>query len=124
MTEERKLNFAEMLDKATTIEFDEMTFDFGSVVDGEMVNKTFTFTNTGDHNLSLLDVKGSCGCTVPENWPKEPIRPGGTGQIDVTFNSKNRVGKVRKTVRVEGNTLPSITTITITGEVNYKILTK
>ena len=46
-----------------------MTFDFGEVVDGELVNKVFKFKNTGDTELVLITVKGSCGCTVPEDWP-------------------------------------------------------
>ncbi len=119
--EERKTNYAEMLDKPTSIEFEEMAFDFGSVKDGEKVDHTFKFKNTGDESLVLIDVKGSCGCTVPENWPKQPILPGESGQIDVTFDSKNRVGKVRKTVRIQANTEPAKTTLEITGEVVEKI---
>jgi len=121
LTEERKQNFAELLDKPTEISFEEMAYDFGKVADGEKVNHTFSFTNTGDESLILIDVKGSCGCTIPENWPKHPIQPGETANIDVTFNSKDRVGVVRKTVRVQANTNPSVTTITITGEVTERI---
>ncbi len=118
--EERKLNFASYIDEPTTISFDEMAFDFGTVTDGELVNKTFTFTNSGDKDLILINVKGSCGCTVPNEWPKEPIKPGQSGEIKVTFNSANRVGNVQKSVRVEANTVPTITTLTITGKVNEK----
>ena len=118
--EERKVNYAEMLDKPTTIEFDEMAYDFGSVKDGDPVKHTFNFKNTGKETLIFIDVKGSCGCTVPE-WPKEPILPGESGQIDVTFDSKNRVGMVRKTVRIQANTEPAKTTLEITGEVTERI---
>ncbi|MFD1553246.1 DUF1573 domain-containing protein [Putridiphycobacter roseus] len=121
LAEERKENFAALLEKPTEISFEEDAFDFGKVVDGEKVQHTFHFTNTGDKSLVLIDVKGSCGCTVPENWPKAPIQPGETAQIDVTFDSKNRVGIVRKTVRIQANTNPSVTTLTITGEVTEKI---
>lgn len=119
--EERKLNYAEMLDKPTSITFEEMEYDFGTVKDGEKVSYTFKFTNTGKQSLILIDVKGSCGCTIPENWPKHPILPGESSQIDVTFDSKNRVGKVRKTIRIQANTDPSKTTLEITGEVIEKI---
>jgi hypothetical protein len=120
LAEERKLNFAEMIDKPTTMSFEEMSFDFGEVADGDLVNKVFKFTNTGEHELILLTVKGSCGCTVPEDWPKEPIAPGASGEIKVTFNSANRVGNVKKSVRIEANTNPSVTTLVITGKVNEK----
>ncbi len=121
LAEDRKESFAALLDQPTTISFEEDAFDFGKVVDGDKVNHTFKFTNTGEQSLVLIDVKGSCGCTVPENWPKSPIQPGESAQIDVTFDSKNRVGVVRKTVRIQANTNPSVTTLTITGEVTEKI---
>ena len=118
--ENRSTSYADMLDKPTTVEFEELAYDFGTVKDGEPVNYVFKFTNTGSETLILLDVKGSCGCTVPV-WPKEPILPGESSQIDVTFDSENRVGKVRKTVRIIANTEPSKTTLEITGEVIEKI---
>lgn len=118
--EKRKLDYAEMIDNPTSMEFEEMAFDFGEVVDGELVNKVFKFTNTGDTELVLITVKGSCGCTVPEDWPKHPIAPGESGEISVTFNSANRVGNVKKSVRIEANTMPTVTTLSITGKVVEK----
>jgi len=115
--EARKANFAEMIDVPTSMSFDQDSFDFGTVTDGDLVSKVFTFKNTGDKDLILLTVKGSCGCTVPEDWPKHPITPGESGEIKVTFNSANRVGKIRKTVRIEANTVPTVTTLAITGVV-------
>lgn len=115
--EERKTEYAEYVDEPTSIEFENPVYDFGSVVDGEMVKKTFTFTNTGDKNLVLFNVQTTCGCTVPEDWPKHPIAPGEKGEIKVIFNSNNRVGAVNKTIRVEANTNPTVTTISLVGEV-------
>ncbi len=119
--EERRVNYAELIGKPSSIEFEEETFDFGTITDGDVVNHTFSFTNTGDENLVLISVKGSCGCTIPENWPKQPIAPGESGTIDVTFNSKNKVGNVIKNVRIEANTEPSINVIKITGLVKEKV---
>lgn len=115
--EERRTDFAEMIDVPTTIGFDEMNFDFGVITDGDLVSKVFSFENTGDKDLILIAVKASCGCTVPEDWPKHPIAPGETGEIKVTFNSANKVGNIRKTIRIEANTLPTVTTLAITGVV-------
>ena len=115
--DERKIDFAEMIDVPTTIEFDELSFDFGTITDGEVVTKIFTFENTGDEDLILLTVNGSCGCTVPESWPKHPISPGDSGEIKVNFNSTGRVGNTRKTVKIEANTLPTVNILTITGVV-------
>ena len=114
------MEYAEYIDAPTTITFDEMTYDFGEAVDGDMVRHTYSFTNTGENNLVIIDVKGSCGCTVPESWPKDPVAPGERGDIEVVFNSHNRVGHAQKNVRVEANTNPSVTTLTLTGTVNKK----
>lgn len=118
--EERKLEYAEYIDAPTTITFDNMSHDFGDAIDGDMIRHTFKFENTGENNLVLLDVKGTCGCTVPENWPKHPIEPGESGEIEVVFNSNNKVGHVKKNIRVEANTNPTVTTLTLTGKVNPK----
>jgi len=115
--EKRKLSYAELIDKPTEITFEETTFDFGEVKDGDFVNHTFKFKNTGSNELILISVNGSCGCTVPEDWPKEPIKPGASGEIKVSFDSHNRVGNVKKSVRIEANTNPTVTTLNITGNV-------
>ena len=115
--EERRTDFAEYIDNPTEMSFEKMEYDFGEVKEGEQVKHTFKFKNTGDQNLILISVKGSCGCTVPEDWPKNPIEPGGTGEIKVVFDSQDRVGNVRKNVRVEANTSPSLNVLTLSGVV-------
>lgn len=115
--EKRKIEYAQFIDNPTEISFESMSYDFGKVKDGEPVNYTYKFKNTGDKTLILINVTGSCGCTVPEEWPQYPIEPGGTGEIKVQFDSSGRVGKVRKNVRVEANTDPTMSILTLTGEV-------
>ncbi len=119
-TDERRTDFATYIDAPTVIEFDKDVYNFGEVTDGEKVEHTFRFTNAGETELVLIDVKGTCGCTVPENWPKSPIAPGESGEIDVVFNSAGKVGNVQKSIRVEANTNPTVTPLTITGKVNKK----
>jgi hypothetical protein len=115
--EERKIEYAQFIDNPTELSFESMNFDFGKVKDGEIVEHTFKFKNTGDQTLILINVTGSCGCTVPQEWPQYPIEPGGTGEIKVQFDSTGRVGKVRKNVRVEANTNPTMSILNLTGEV-------
>lgn len=100
----------------TAMSFNQTTFDFGSVNEGEMVSHTYTFTNDGDEPLILSDAKGSCGCTVPK-WPREPINPGESADITVEFNSKNKKGKRNQKVTITANTNPPQTFIYLTGEV-------
>jgi len=101
---------------AAKIELEETTFDFGKIKEGEAVTHVFKFKNTGKSPLSITNAKGSCGCTVPE-WPKEPIAPNETGEINVKFDSKGKKGAQVKTVTLRANTIPNETIITIKGEV-------
>lgn len=97
--------------------FEHEAYDFGEVIEGEKVRHTYKFTNTGKSALVLSSVKGSCGCTVPKNWPRKPIPPGGTGEIDVVFNSELRSKKQTKKVTILANTKPAKTVLTLTGYV-------
>ena len=100
----------------TTIEWKETTFDFGSIDQGEVVEHAFEFTNTGSEPLIISNAKGSCGCTVPQ-WPREPIAPGATAQIDVRFDSKGKRNKQNKKVTITANTEPAQSFINVVGEV-------
>lgn len=83
--------------------WDKANHDFGEISEGSQVSHTFRFTNKGNEPLILTRVQPSCGCTVPNNWPKDPIMPGGAGEISVSFNSSGRVGTNTKVVQVFSN---------------------
>lgn len=100
----------------TKITFDETEYDFGTVVTGEQVSQIYTFKNTGDEPLILTNAKGSCGCTVPR-WPREPIAPGETASIEVSFNSENKRGKRNQKVTITSNTNPAQTFLYLKGTV-------
>lgn len=104
----------------TEITFTETEFDFGTVNEGEKISHVFTFKNTGDVPLILSSAKGSCGCTVPR-WPKEPILPGETASIEVSFNSKNKKGKRNQKVTLTANTNPAQSFLYLKGEVLYDV---
>lgn len=105
----------------TSLSFEEDTYDFGEVMEGEKVVHVYKFKNTGKEPLVISNAKGSCGCTVPE-WPREPIPVGGNGEIRVQFDSKGK-GKVgggpqAKKVTITANTDPANTFLNIKGIVN------
>jgi hypothetical protein len=104
---------------ATTIQYENEKFNFGVVDEGEIVKHVYKFKNTGSEPLIISNAKGSCGCTVP-TWPKEPIPPGGTGELKVEFNSKGKPGPQSKRVTVTANTTPTETYLEIAGEVRGK----
>lgn len=103
----------------TTIQYESEKFNFGVIDEGEVVKHVFKFKNTGNEPLIISNAKGSCGCTVP-TWPKEPVPPGGSGEIKVEFNSKGKPGPQSKRVTVTANTNPTETYLEIGGEVKGK----
>jgi hypothetical protein len=103
----------------TTIQYETDKFNFGVIDEGEVVKHVFKFKNTGNEPLLISNAKGSCGCTVP-TWPKEPVPPGGSGEISIEFNSKGKPGQQSKRVTVTANTNPSETYLEISGEVRGK----
>jgi hypothetical protein len=94
------------------ISFEELEYNFGTLIQGEKVSHNFKFTNTGEGNLVISNVGASCGCTAPK-WSKEPIKPGDSGHIEVVFDSKGREGKQTKSVKVFANTQPNSTDLVI-----------
>ncbi len=90
-------------DKFPELTFDDNNYDFGTVQNGEMLEHEFTFTNTGDVPLRVMEAKPSCGCTVPE-WSRDPIQPGEKGSMLVKFDARGRSGKQHKNVRLTTNT--------------------
>ena len=98
------------------MEFDDVRYDFGTITQGERVTTYYHFKNTGKSALIITSAKGSCGCTVP-SFPKEPIAPGGEGDIKVVFDSDGKKGRQNKKVTIVANTHPSTNMVVITGEV-------
>lgn len=103
-------------DKAAVIQFDKTEYDFGKILQGEVVSYTFHFTNTGEAPLLITSVDKSCGCTASE-FNREPIAPGKTGQIKITYDSKGHHGIQSKSLVVNANTNPSQTILRIKAEV-------
>ena len=101
------------------LQFEKNTHDFGSIVQGEKISYAFQFNNIGKGDLVIRAAQGSCGCTVPE-YPKDPVKPGNEGIINVTFNSEGKEGYQEKTITIISNTLPNTFVLTITGEVKKK----
>ena len=102
--------------RAPHIKFKEKTYDFGKVLQGEVVKHSFSFTNTGDMTLLVTNVRSSCGCTVSD-YSKKPISPGGSGKIEVSFNSHRRKGMQNKSITVTSNSIPNTTTLHIKANV-------
>ena len=102
--------------KYPVFQFEETEFDFGNIKEGEIVKHEFKFKNVGEVPLIITNATAQCGCTVPEP-PKDPIAPGATNVIKVEFNSAGKAGLITKTISIEANTNPSLSTLQIKGQV-------
>lgn len=90
--------------KLPVMTFDKKMHDFGTIKEGDVVSTTFEFTNSGKAPLVIVSMKGSCGCTVANDWPKEPIPVGGKGTFTVKFNSKGKPNMQQKNITIVANT--------------------
>ena len=110
------VSFAQQANEAE-IKFDKTSHDFGIFTESNSkVTCTFTFTNTGNMLLVIHQAIASCGCTVPE-YPKEPIKPGESGKIVVTYNGEGRFpGHFRKSITIRSNAKQEIVRLFIEGD--------
>ncbi len=99
------------------IAFVEKEFNFGTFRESAgLLTHDFQFTNTGKIPLIIGEVKAACGCTVPE-WPKEPILPGKSGIIRVSFNPAKQNGAFSKTIQVSSNADVPLVNLIVKGVV-------
>ncbi|MEB2777571.1 DUF1573 domain-containing protein [Algoriphagus sp. D3-2-R+10] len=98
------------------ITFKEKSIDFGDITQGDKVEHTFELTNTGSAPLIISNVAATCGCTVP-SWPKDPIAPGKSSEIKVSFNSAGKMGKQNSVVRIYSNASEPIEKVSLISNV-------
>lgn len=100
-----------------SIKWIETEHDFGAF-DEDMgdVTHDFMLVNTGNDPLTILAARATCGCTIPR-YTREPVAPGDTVVISVTYNPAGRPGKFSKKVKVETNVPGSQSVLTINGVV-------
>lgn len=95
--------------------FDKHTIDLGELTQGNPATTAFKLTNDGREPLLIASAKASCGCTNL-NYAKDPILPGKTVDISVTYNAA-AAGDFAKTVTVTTNASEQPVTLLIKGKV-------
>lgn len=106
--------------KGAVISWEKTSFDFGDIVQGEKVMHSFKFVNTGTEPLIITNIEVTCGCTIPKGWPRDPILPGGKGEIEVQFNSSGKFGKQNKVVTMVSNATLGNSQITFSANILEK----
>jgi hypothetical protein len=86
---------------AGKVEWLDRQITTGSVPFGQPVTREFKVKNISSENLMILQVKSSCYCTVTE-WDRNPIAPGQTSLIKITYDSQ-REGDFYRIVSVITN---------------------
>jgi hypothetical protein len=104
---------------APSFKFEVEEHNFGKLEQGKSVSYDFKFKNTGKEPLMISDATATCGCTKP-TFAKDPIKPGGTGVISVTFNSTGKNGEQDKAITITSNAKENPKIIHLKGLVEVK----
>ena len=84
------------------ITFTKELHEFGIIDKGDQATTAFAFTNTGNAQLEISEVKTSCGCTSAK-LSKLSYQPGESGEIPISFDSTRFDGVIQKTITVVTN---------------------
>lgn len=95
--------------------FENTVVDYGEIEQNSDPVRSVAFTNTGTTPLIISNARGSCGCTVP-TWPKEPVMPGETSEIQVRYDTK-RIGPINKTITITTNDTAGKHILRVTGKI-------
>ncbi len=91
------------------------SMDLGEVKSGVSHQLEFEFTNESAQPITILDAKGSCGCTNVA-YPKETIAPGKSASIKATFTS-TKAGTFKKNIKIKTSASEEYTYLHFKGEV-------
>ena len=102
---------------SSQVTYKTTSHNFGKIqeTDGP-VSYTFEFTNTSSTPFLIEFISVSCGCTAPEHSP-EPVLPGRSGSIKVTFDPAGRSNAFHAPIVVTSNNRQDQVSLTLTGEV-------
>jgi hypothetical protein len=98
------------------ITFEKTLFSFDDTEEGTQLKYSFKYTNTGKSPLLISDIRTTCGCTVSA-WNKKPLAAGKSEQIEVTFDTSNKVGRQHKVLVLLTNATQALVYLEMQGNV-------
>ena len=92
------MNSAFIVTGGAEFSFVDKTQKFLDTEAGVLLEHDFKFVNSGDEPLISKSYEGACSCTKI-TYPKEPVMPGKTGEIEVKY-ATNRISGFSKMITV------------------------
>lgn len=91
------------------------TYDWGEVIQGEVVQHSFEIKNSGGAPLRVERVRPSCGCTTVDF--DKLLEPGAMGKVTLKIETNKFSGTVRKTADILSNAGRSSQKLTMKGKI-------
>jgi hypothetical protein len=102
---------------SATIKFEERVYSFGTILEKNgKVSHTFIFQNNGTTPAVINDVYSGCGC-IGKVHSNDPVKPGATGKIKVTFDPAYKSGFFSKEIVVYSNNGQNYNRIWVEGNI-------
>lgn len=79
--------------------FSQPELDLSPIKQGEKKLARYSFQNTTDHPVTIVDMKSDCSCIVLKS-EKSTIKPGEKGEVVIEFDSKDYKYEYSQTVAV------------------------
>jgi len=92
-----------LADSSPSIYFPEDSWDFGEITPDKLPTHIFKFENIGDEILIIKGAKVSCESCIDPIISTRELNPGEVGEIKITVNSLDMIGRFTKRVYVESN---------------------
>ena len=97
--------------------FEKSVYQFGTIAEesGDL-NIKFEFSNSGNSLLQINNITAEKGIDIL-SWPKDAIKPGEKGTIEIVFHPKGNANRIYKKIKVLSNAQRRTETLSIVGNV-------
>ena len=102
-----ELDVPDTIGKLAKVVFDSSKYEFGTVYEGDRVQREIFFTNKGPGDL-VIELITACECTQLD-WSRLPIKKDQRSRISIEYNSKGKNGPQIVDVDIIANTEPIVT---------------
>lgn len=105
---------------SASLKFESTTIEHEATTGELAYNAEFHFSNIGQEIVKILDLRTSCGCTVP-SLEKSEYASGESGVIRATFTYGSRSGTQKKIITVETSEGPIPLTLLVNIPQKWKL---